>query len=186
MVMVFQKLHLSRALLPKSGATALNFAPYRCTSASSRHGGTICSQNFIMAPILFHPLLPGKLRVLSCLRRVNGQSLTFAFSKNSPIPIPCVVPLLFRYVSISRRALCLWLTDRLMVSRNILSVLSLWPFQYPIRHLIPQLVGGRYQTLPLGSKSSICHEKNRFYNCIFLSEIWKVKCWTVNNGEVPS
>ena len=45
---------------------------------------------------------------------------------------------------------------------------------------------GRYQTLPLGSKSSICHEKNRFYNCIFLSEIWKVKCWTVNDGEVPS
>ena len=44
----------------------------------------------------------------------------------------------------------------------------------------------RYQTLPLGSKSSICHEKNRFYNCIFLSEIWKFKCWTVNNGEVPS
>ena len=41
---------------------------------------------------------------------------------------------------------------------------------------------GQYQTLPLGSKSSICHEKNRFYNCIFLTEIWKVKCWTVNNG----
>ena len=42
---------------------------------------------------------------------------------------------------------------------------------------------GRYQTLPLGPISSICHEKNRFYNCIFLSEIWKVKCWIVNNSN---
>ena len=84
MVMGFEKLHLSRALLPKSGTSALNFAPcHMCTSASSRHRGTIWLLS--IAPNLFHPLLSSKLRVLSCLRRVNGQSLTFALSKNKPI-----------------------------------------------------------------------------------------------------
>ena len=47
-----------------------------------------------------------------------------------------------------------------------------------------------YQTLPLGSKSSIFAWEvtilQLYFVVVFLSEIWKVKCWTVINGEVPS
>ena len=35
-------------------------------------------------------------------------------------------------------------------------------------------------------KVPFSHVKYGFYSCIFLSEIWKVKCWTVKNVEVSS